>query len=41
MQEADKYSFGEAKEEESGKGGPMPEAATRLCARPHAKHDIP
>ena len=28
MKEADKYSFGEAKEGDSGKGGPMPEAAT-------------
>ena len=28
MQEADKYSFGEAKEGDSRKGGPMPEAAT-------------
>ena len=27
MQEADKYSFGEAKEGVSRKGGPMPEAA--------------
>ena len=28
MQEVDKYSFGEAKEGDSRKGGPMPEAAT-------------
>ena len=40
MQEADKCSFGEAKEGESRKAAPCPKRLQAM-RRPHAKHDIP